>query len=773
MHESALQRKSIHTTPRPNRPSTGALPHRTGNTHARFCKRVALFLVGMTVLAIALFAPSVARAQKCSGNVYTGCTSPGTSCSPVEVGTGQTGHCQTPNGLPRGERICSCIGAPVPPTPISDVGCHDRSARGKFTCLISQPKVTQHETAYPNVVFAPGDVVEVTANGCVQTGGIGSTWKRYVNPSGPKSNEYYHGLVRIPTAVETQGALVRMNKIVGERLHVTGLGVPVSQLYLHLGYEDDDYSDNGYYSHDDGTDGQCKITDADPVSGGPAYVVVTIYRGVSPGVPQSNYDFDVLSDAVDPNGLPYNPWWSWQLRPEHKGKEPNTSICHDFSTRESTLGIPNMFMSPYFADCTDQADLSTVDLPSPDSLCWWGTGPYVGSTFAGHVNWFPITVEGTAHAVKHSGAPYPFGDDDYTFGFSSQNKGNPLSVNPPREGLHVEFDSDETIDHFQDPSPYNEWKALRDAVDNNGNVAQLFRGHTILTGMFGLDAEHDLKAELHPLFAMATLRDDFENSANDEAWLMFVRNQGDEGYCSESIWYLGLEDYTFHLPWRSGATSVAVNWDKTFFAGTDGTSGPTVSAVRPTIPARQGDKNAGVYITFHLGPPAPHDAPWEASVPFIYGVLHLVWSGPQVHPAVGLGSARSRGIEPAVPPISHDMGGVRETTPAAETDEVEHALAESAKQLTPAQRQQIRRASAIAVTRAVPVHRLPPTGPVRELTKPPVVARIAKLHAIKGGPATRKLERDAAAMHALCAATNNAPPGLPAQVCRSNAPTHR
>ena len=144
-------------------------------------------------------------------------------------------------------------------------------------------------------------------------------------------------------------------------------------------------------------------------------------------------------------------------------------------------------------------------MPPEGDLCWWGTGPYVGSTFAGHVNWFPITVEGAAHAVSHSGWPYPFGDDDYTFTFTSAVPGNPLSVNG-RSGLHVEFNSDETIDHYQDNSPNNEWKALRDAVDNGGNVAQLFQGHTILTGMFGLDSEHDLKSELHPLFAMATLK---------------------------------------------------------------------------------------------------------------------------------------------------------------------------------------------------------------------------------------------------------------------------
>jgi len=43
---------------------------------------------------------------------------------------------------------------------------------------------------------------------------------------------------------------------------------------------------------------------------------------------------------------------------------------------------------------------------------------------------------------------------------------------------------------------------------------------------------------------------------------MFVRNQGDEGYCSSQVWDLGLEDYTVRLPWRPGMRSVDVDWGK-------------------------------------------------------------------------------------------------------------------------------------------------------------------------------------------------------------------
>ena len=304
----------------------------------------------------------------------------------------------------------------------------------------------------PTVLFAPGDIVNVTADGCVQTGGHGSTWKRYVNPSGPESDAIYHGLVRIPTGTQ-DSALVRINTVIGRQLQVTGAGVPVDQLVLHLGYEDEDgaYGDNGYYSHDDGTEDQCAMNGTN--DGGPAHVTVTIFRDTPPQDTGSRFDFDVVSTAIDANGLPFNPQWTWQTR--NPGKIPDTTTCHNFSRRGSTFGIPDEFMSPYFGDCTDQADTSSVDTPIGinATVCNYGTIPYFGDTFAGHVNWFPVTLEGRAGWGDHGS------DDDYTFTYHA-DQGDPLSVNG-RSGLHIEFDSDETIDHFHSA----EWDQLHSAVD--------------------------------------------------------------------------------------------------------------------------------------------------------------------------------------------------------------------------------------------------------------------------------------------------------------------
>jgi len=124
-------------------------------------------------------------------------------------------------------------------------GC--KSTRLPIDCTISEPVVTQRETTY-DFSFLPGDHVTVNAGGCVQTGGHGQTWKRYVDPA--SDGDLYHGLITIPGAT---GDLERLVNVVGRQYVVGGRGGS-----LKLGYEDDGYSDNGYYAHDDGTGGQCR-----------------------------------------------------------------------------------------------------------------------------------------------------------------------------------------------------------------------------------------------------------------------------------------------------------------------------------------------------------------------------------------------------------------------------------------------------------------------------------------------------------------------------------
>lgn len=169
--------------------------------------------------------------------------------------------------------VAGMIGAVVPPV---NPDCMNPAKKGHLVCTINQPVVTQKETVYSSVVFVRGDHVTVQADGCVQTGGKGLTWKRYVNPSGPNSDRLYHGLINIPNFTPN-GELVRIGTVIGVPIVISGGGVAGAPLLLHLGYEDDAHGDNGYYSHDDGTAQQCRMT-TPGFDGGPAHVTITIDR---------------------------------------------------------------------------------------------------------------------------------------------------------------------------------------------------------------------------------------------------------------------------------------------------------------------------------------------------------------------------------------------------------------------------------------------------------------------------------------------------------------
>ena len=131
---------------------------------------------------------------------------------------------------------------------------------------IKKPDVRRHMTEYPNIIFREGDQIMVTASGCVQTGGKGKTWKRYVNPLGENADRLYHGLVWIPGAT---AGLVRISSVLGKRLTIPLKADIPFRLHLRLGYEDDDYEDNGYWQPDDGNPAQCK-------GSGAAVVTITV-----------------------------------------------------------------------------------------------------------------------------------------------------------------------------------------------------------------------------------------------------------------------------------------------------------------------------------------------------------------------------------------------------------------------------------------------------------------------------------------------------------------
>jgi hypothetical protein len=129
------------------------------------------------------------------------------------------------------------------------------------TCHVDRPDVTQAQEPFPSIAFLPGDSVSISADGCVQTGGKGKTWKDYVHPLGGKGNQY-HGLISIPGS--TTGLVPISSVPNGTPLTPASTGGT-----LTLGYVDNVLGDNGYWSHDDGTNDQCK-------GRGPASVTLNI-----------------------------------------------------------------------------------------------------------------------------------------------------------------------------------------------------------------------------------------------------------------------------------------------------------------------------------------------------------------------------------------------------------------------------------------------------------------------------------------------------------------
>jgi hypothetical protein len=136
------------------------------------------------------------------------------------------------------------------------------------------PRVNQATTEYKTpqerrIPLKRGDEVTVDACGCVQTGGVGDTWKLYVNPRGKHSDELYHGLIWVQNAAKVDlpfspkiNGYVRISDLMAWQIKDSRNRLRIiSDSYLTLGYEDgsdEDYKDNGYLGHDDGNYEQCK-----------------------------------------------------------------------------------------------------------------------------------------------------------------------------------------------------------------------------------------------------------------------------------------------------------------------------------------------------------------------------------------------------------------------------------------------------------------------------------------------------------------------------------
>lgn len=595
------------------------------------------------------------------------------------------------------------------------------SQSGKtINCRIDRPTVTKRRTEYSAITFQPNDRILVQAGGCVQTGGSGATWKRFVNPQGPNSDRLYHGLISIPGRTEE-----RIQGVVGKWIQLPPT-IQASMSHLTIGYEDDDYHDNGYWGHDDGTGSQCK--QGPGRDGGPAWVTIQIDRS-GQGAVAAAASFDVVGSDYDANGLPKNPAWQWEKT--HPGTHPDPiALCSGFpywNPSDTSLGVG--FGNP---PCTTQSPSLNTPSGFNNALCTSGAS---SGHLHGHLNWWPVTVTGSILWVDHKDWTH-LGDDDYDFTLTPDS-GTGLTTNNSHLGgvptnpqvYTVEFDSDETVDHID----RGWWNDFHNAVDSNdgksgGPAGAMIDGHqTIIIGLLGLDSEHGAYSELHPVYGMAIhVKDD----PRDDTWALLVRNWGDEGFCSQDEMAVPLTTLSFFLP-RPGATAGTANTDQLY------NNNDTAVAVL-TEPG-------GATVTLDLGPPE--------NGTLVHGTVHFSWTmaagAPTaarpmmraIAPAAGAGAAIARTLEKQGP--EPRLTDLLQKVPPAKKAELQSRLRKAPQ---PAYTRPVRRVAQISVVKPHEV----------KLIKP------------KKLPAPRKAARDQARAQALCAAYSGRIPGVPATVCQGS-----
>ena len=581
--------------------------------------------------------------------------------------------------------VAISVGASLSATANEGVSCTN-SPNG-MTCRVDEPTVTRRLSTYPQITFRPGDRVTVQAGGCVQTGGHGKTWKRYVNPSGPNSDRLYHGLIQIPGV---HSDLVRIAGVVTQPAQVPATLNPQNAV-LRLGYEDDNYGDNGYRGHDDGTENQCRRV-------GNAFVVLTIVHGPPKPPPPTHAAFDLVPGPTDANGFLLNPKWSWQV--DHPGEFPDAD--------KQCFSLPGVFSNP---SCTTQSP--SIDDPSGWNGFWCAEGAQ--HSIHGHVNWMPATWQGPASWDGHSS---PGTDDDYNINVVPP-AGEGLTVSS--EGhIHAEFDSDETIDHFRTPW----WNSFHAAVDRDDASARaMIDGKfAIVVGLTGLDCEHGCATELHPVYALAIHVND---NPLDDTWAIFVRNWGNEGYCSQYQHPLDTNRIAFFIP-RAAATAVHVNAASTFLTNSNEAAGPFVSLA----------SGQGATVEFRLPDPEKQAR--------INGELHLQWTtAPGAVVAVPPSLATR-----AVPVVSAAPGAPRVP------EEVEKRLENLHKQLPPDKLQAMK-------ARLARTPSFDQLAPAKLETASPKPTRPAAVRAVAD---PLKAQRDLERATATCAAFGRAVPGKP-NVC--------
>lgn len=311
---------------------------------------------------------------------------------------------------------------------------------------------------------------------------------------------------------------------------------------------------------------------------------------------------DLESATPDQNGFWVSPNWAWQS--SHANLPDPKPLCGNFAVQNSDdpLHPPMSLGQP---PCTSQH--TDIDYPYGfhDLICV-NFGGDQGSLH-GHVNWRPAVYSGDL-LYEELTPIFQLGDGDFNFSLIPENSAGLTRYNGAvyeshRLALGIEFDSSE-----MKPRWHSHWWQLFLSADDaerrrmvGGTPAR--GSHAIVWGLLGLDSEHFAHSELHPVYAMAI--EDPTSTTDDDIWRFFVRNWGNEGFCSQFQHNLaGNQSMVLFIP-RPGARSADLG-------------GATVVASSPAgLRWSFAPVADGVVLTFQLG---------GAQAKALFdGELHIKW----------------------------------------------------------------------------------------------------------------------------------------------------
>jgi hypothetical protein len=529
---------------------------------------------------------------------------------------------------------------------------------GGVKWTIFRPEVRQPQTDYPMIAFYPEDLVTIHADGCVHTGERGRSWKQYVDPSGKDSDRLYHGLIWIPGARIQNGvdqlitpvatSLVHISSVIGQEFVIQDIR-GATEPFLRLGYEDDDYNDNEYPTAPPHAPRNRPGDSCDQLPD--ARVTIQISRGRGSDRKPLLHSFDPVSLEYDANGFQLAPKWYGNYQnafdPDRKAHEQSLLL------REASRDCNNFpYKNPLFvhngvrSDCSSQA---SFDVPRTWTTCLLEPG--LGKLH-GHVNWAPATYTGKIKFedfspdkdldfklfdFKHADLASRFKDPTRP-GFIGPILSRDSQTNAEyQDNIHVEIAGYETTEFFgpeQADDPFLGWQMFhyeyaKHPEAYSKEIQKRIDGHTaVMTGLLNLDCVHDCHTELHPVYAMA-IRTRLENCVpggqqngcnspdprEDDSWMIFVQNVGNEGSCSLDPHYANRDRLSVFLPAPKGAERnepVIRDEEHAFQSSADD--------LHWTIEYQ----DSGVLVTFFLKPDSGV-APKSGAPIRINGVLHLNW----------------------------------------------------------------------------------------------------------------------------------------------------